>query len=174
MLRELEFDYNEDQASKSLRKEGPFKDCGEFIFDRIDAHSILPLLQISAPKDCKQDSLANTTKAQNSTNGLNQRMEIKSQISLTATRIKNSPMTAESPFHYLILDDIFDLDFYKTICKIFPSKSYMTPISETGRTSGAHKERHILLLNKDSDLNKLPTKERLSGTTFGKTYTQKH
>jgi FkbM family methyltransferase len=157
LLQSLGFIYSEDQVASSLRKEGAFKGCGEFIFDRLKPERV----NIRIHKTGAQDQ-AQQNPPESSVKSL-----IAKGISEACQKISDHELSCTKPFPFLVIDDIFCEEFYRACSEAFPSIDEMRPLSESGRVSkGSYQERFTTLLNVDSSLALLEDRKRLFWQEF--------
>lgn len=145
LLRELGFDYNPDQVAFAARKEGAFKDVGEWIFRRKSAnahvaHTVVPPI------------VRRTERAQ-------------TLAQHVLARIRDARLATE-PFPHIVVDDVFPPDYYAEIQRLFPRDEQMIPLSETGRTGNAYRERLVTLFD-ETGFARLDEEQRRFWGEFG-------
>lgn len=125
-LRKLGFFYNEEQVKASARKEGAFKNVGEWIFRRRGENDLI--VHASIPS-----FLEHTASTR--------------EFALNMVeRIKSVPIEL-NPFPHLVIDNIFPSDYFEEIQLNFPSDEQMIPLSETGRTGNSYKNRLVTMFD---------------------------
>lgn len=125
-LRTLGFFYNEEQVKASARKEGAFKDVGEWIFRRRGENDLVA--HSSIPSFLKQTASTR-------------------EFALSIVeRIKCVPIELD-PFPHLVVDNIFPIDYFEKIQLYFPRDEQMIPLSETGRTGSSYKNRLVTMFD---------------------------
>lgn len=126
MLQQLGFSYDEAQATGALRKSGSFEGVGEFIFTRPIA---------GAQVDFRRSYVVVPPQEERGRAVLQHVLE----------RVARAEIV-ESPFPYLVVDDIFPADYYAEMLAHFPAADSLRPLDETGRvTRGAYRERLTVL-----------------------------
>lgn len=144
-LQEIGFKYSEEQVKTAARKEGAFKDVGEWIFHRRGkndhvAHTIIPPV-VTQTASTREFALK------------------------MVDRIKTTQIETE-PFPHVVIDDIFPSDYYEQIQLNFPSDHQMIPLSETGRTGNSYKERLVTLFD-EPGFARLTEEQRKFWSHFG-------
>jgi Methyltransferase FkbM domain len=140
MLRSMGFDYDPLQAQGALRASGAFEGVGEFVFRRRDALAVdfKRAYRIAPPL-------------------LSEGRAVLRHVLERAERAQ----VIESPFPYLVVDDVFPADYYAKILDNFPSHQSLRPINETGRVhADAYKERLVVLFTDDEFARMTPSQQR--------------
>lgn len=124
----LGFNYDPEQVAAANRESGVFQGVGEWVFSREFAR--FRLLRVETPSivrsDAKSEFYAN----------------------LVSSKFKSEDVQYD-PFPHYIINDIFPFEYYSEIQSNFPDTASMVPLSETGRTGKAYKERLVTLFNED-------------------------
>lgn len=141
-LAKLGFASDPEQLKQSMRREGPFEGCGEFIFRKslaIRLSVVTPLSTVDVIDKEKGRDLG--------------------VVQHVLNKIETTPIEVD-PFPYAVIDGIFPSDYYLEMLRRFPAPKLLKPLSETGRTSGdAYRERMVLLFD-DISLKSLPESDR--------------
>jgi len=131
-LRSLNFFFDPQQVSKVMRKEGPFIGCAEFIFDRMEKIAI---------------SFSSVKSKLNAPNFLSNEHELAQKHA--EFKISNTEIIT-APFPYLVIDEVFPIEYYSKMTALFPSIDSAISLGETGRVSfGAYKERKVSLFENE-------------------------
>jgi len=145
-LNELGFTFNKEQVESVARKDGTFKGCAEYIFDRLNE----PKIKISGA------GLSTTTK------NPDVHTEAKEYC---IEKILSSSLEID-PYPYMVVDNIFPEEYYKKILKFFPSIEIATSLGETGRvTRGSYEQRKVTLFD-DSHFQRFSEDQRDFWTGF--------
>ncbi len=131
-LQQLGFAYDTQQVHEAARQDGTFKDVGEWIFYRKQetkmsggvVHTHIP--SVIAPPDA----------------------ETQQMVEHVLNRVRATPISA-MPFVHAVVDNVFPPEYYASIQAMFPPDTAMIPLSETGRTRDAYKERLVTLFDED-------------------------
>ncbi len=149
-LGSLGFFFDQRQVELVTRKDGAFKGCAEFIFDR------LPVQELDVEQGFHRlalpSSLSEATRA---------------AFEHVWKKIERCDV-AVNPFPHVVIDEIFPWDYYRRMQDMFPQEAELTPLSETGRTTGdAYKQRLVALFN-DEHFGRLDPERRAFWLEFGK------
>lgn len=136
-LQQKGFVHDPIQALQATRKEGLFKGVGEYIFKRRNLGETR-LTHLYQPVD---SGFIDKTGNNQSTH--------KVAMQYVLNRIGEVPIT-ENPFPHAVVDDVFPDSYYQEIQRHFPPPASMVPLPETGRTSGAYRERLCVLLEPEA------------------------
>ena len=68
-------------------------------------------------------------------------------------RLRAAELIAE-PFPHCVVDGAFPQEFFEDIVDYWPQASSFIPLSETGRTGDAYREREVILM-KDENLRRI-------------------
>lgn len=159
-LMQQGFFYNSFQVNTSLRSEGPFKGCSEFIF-----YKALPfqLAVESGLSKINHSTIANISSGSNKLPSDSLHLEA---FKYSAQKLADSVVESD-PFPCIFLQDFFPTKYYQTMQELFPSINQMKSIGETGRvkniqnkstdnsvaftktTRNAYAERYVTLFNDD-------------------------
>jgi len=127
-LNKLGFFYSKSQVQQVERKEGAFKGCAEYIFDRLSD----PKIQI----------FTSGFKVLPEVNSYHQTAKDHALNRIDETQVETYP------FPYIIVDNIFPDSYYEKILSSFPSIEISIPLGETGRvTEGSYPDRKVTLFN---------------------------
>lgn len=131
LLHELGFVHDDEQVKKALRREGAFEGVGEFVFRRDE-----PPAQVDFRR---RYDLGPAPTAR----GRHVLQHVLEQV--------ERAHVVESPFPYVVVDNVFPPDYYQELLEKFPSTDMMEPISETGRVhKDLYHERHVVLFTDEA------------------------
>lgn len=140
MLESLGFAYDPEQVRGALRSNGAFEGVGEFIFRRTVATNRV---------DFRRSFAIGLPLEQRGRLVLNHVME----------RVARAE-TVESPFPYLVVDEVFPPDYYAEMIDQFPAPDSLRSINETGRVTGkGYPERHVVLFT-DDDFSRMSARQQ--------------
>jgi FkbM family methyltransferase len=134
LLRSCGLDFDQTQVDAALRKEGTFKDVGEFIFRRReqDAVDFGRSYHMAPPAGARSRAV----------------------LHYVLDRI-NQVQTIEDPFPYLVVDEIFPKDYYAEMIERFPTEQSLRPIGETGRVSKNDYAERLVVLFTESEFARM-------------------
>ncbi|MFO0207275.1 MAG: hypothetical protein ACK54L_14205, partial [Betaproteobacteria bacterium] len=92
--------------------------------------------------------------------------ETEAALEQVIRKIKDCPVTTE-PFPFVVIDEIFPPAYYARMQEMFPRDAELTPLSDTGRTANAYKERLVSLFN-DEHFDKLDPERRAFWAEFAR------
>jgi FkbM family methyltransferase len=145
-LKELGFLYNMEQVASVERQSGPFKGCAEYIFDRL----IDPKIKV----------FGSTLNSNNLKSDIHEKAQKHCIEKITQAKIE------ESPYPYVVIDNIFPEDYYNEILRLFPEADKSIALGETGRvTPGGYMDRKVTLFTEDH-FNKLSEDQRIFWANF--------
>lgn len=144
-LNQLGFQHNEVQVNAAARKEGAFKGVGEWIFSRRGMTE--RVMHVTVPSVVKPSEEARAF-------ALN-----------LIERLKNVKIVTD-PFPHAVVENVFPDDYYEQIRRHFPADGQMIPLSETGRTGNAYRERLVALFDEDG-FSRLTAEQRDFWGHFG-------
>lgn len=144
-LNELGFQHSALQVSAAARKDGPYKGLGKWIFSRRDEEERVAF--VTAPSVIKMSEETRTF-------ALN-----------ILDRLKDIEILT-NPFPHAVVQNIFPNDYYQQIQQNFPLDQQMVPLSETGRTGNAYRERLVTLFD-DAGFARLTSEQRHFWGQFG-------
>jgi FkbM family methyltransferase len=131
MLHALGFVHDDAQVKSALRREGAFEGVGEFVFRRDEVPA---QVDFRRRYDLRPAPTAR---------GRHVLQHVLEQV--------EHAQVIESPFPYLVVDNVFPQDYYQEILETFPSTDMMEPISETGRVhQDLYHERHVVLFTDEA------------------------
>lgn len=148
-LAALGFHHDARQVELVTRQEGAFTGCAEFVFDRIRTDELK--VEQAFVRTPLPASLSAETEA---------------ALEQVIRKIKDGPVTTE-PFPFVVIDEIFPPAYYARMQEMFPRDAELTPLSETGRTANAYKERLVSLFN-DEHFDKLDPERRAFWAEFAR------
>lgn len=132
-LNSLGFYHDSIQVEKVTRKEGAFKGCAEYIFDRFSASLDIRKNQLLTDQD---DHFQIPSEA-------------KKTLSHIIKKLSSAKVTTH-PFPYAVIDNIFPNEYFKKIQELFPTDEQLISLSETGRVSkGSYEQRLVTLFNSE-------------------------
>jgi FkbM family methyltransferase len=141
-LAELGFSYDPQQFQRVARTEGAFEGVGEIIFRRGTparvrvTHTQKPAFLQAAGSAAPSAPTAPSATAHNPHAGV---------MDEVLARIRACPVLAD-PFPHAVIDGVFPPAYYALMQEHFPTDATLTPLSETGRTTG-YDERLVALFN---------------------------
>ena len=147
-LASLGFHFDPRQVELVTRQEGAFKGCAEYIFDRVDVSKL----------DVQQGF---------------HRLSLPSSLSEAAqkafehvcSKIEACEVRTD-PYPHVVIDGIFPEDYYDRMQAMFPEESELTPLSETGRTSGY--QQRLVALFEDEHFERMEHARRAFWLDFSK------
>jgi FkbM family methyltransferase len=132
-LNSLGFYHDPIQVEKVTRKEGDFKGCAEYIFDRLTTSLIIGKNNLLDDPD----------------NNIKNLPEARETLNHILKKISAAEITTD-PFPYTVIDNIFPDEYFKKILDLFPTENQLVSLSETGRVSaGSYDQRLVTLFNKE-------------------------
>lgn len=139
-LRDAGFVYDPAQAEKALRKDGPFKGCGEFIFTRA------PVKEEPKPVQCETPimDLGDVER------------HVLQQISRTAVR--------NTPYDHMYVENLFPAPFYEQMLRNLPAKELYRSLGEARHTD--YPDRFVCDLQASSFWAALEARLRAGGLRF--------
>lgn len=145
-LKALGFSYNAEQVASVERQSGPFKGCAEYILDRLDQ----PKIKVFGFGENKNNAKSD--------------MHVQAKKHLL-DKIANAKIE-ESPFPYVVIDDIFPKDYYENILKYFPLIENSIPLGETTRVSKGHYQERKVTLFDEENFSKFSDEQRIFWESF--------
>ena len=141
-LKTLGFTYSEQQVKGALRSKGAFEGVGEFIFKRDDGGG--PRVDFNRSYRIAPPLLS----------------QGRAVLQHLLERVEKATVT-ESPFPYLVVDQVFPDDYYAQMIEHFPTGDSLRSISETGRVrQDLYKERLVVLFTDDEFARMTPRQQR--------------
>jgi len=138
LLNSLGFNHSEAQASAAARKDGAFMNVGEWIFSRRPKDEYVAHVSVPSVIENSEDARLFATRL--------------------LDRFKDAPIKTD-PFPHVVIQNLFPADYYEEILRQFPSDEQMIPLSETGRTGNAYRERLVTLFD-EPGFNRLTPEQR--------------
>jgi FkbM family methyltransferase len=136
-LEALGLTHDPQQASRALRKAGPFQGVGEFIFTR----------QTDEKRKLSEELILKPPTGKRARQIMHHVLD----------RVMSTPITVE-PFPYLVVDEVFPEDYYQEMLDNFPLEvEGLRPLSETGRVTANSYQERLCLLFTDEDFARLPS-----------------
>jgi len=124
LMTSLGFIHDARQVESSVRTEGTFKGCGNYIFWRESEDFSLDFSSIFTQKE-------------------------RNVLEYMKSKITDAPLEM-LPSPHFVVDALFPPDFYKEIIKNRVDNDAFVSIGTTGRTTGAYKDRYMLKLDGES------------------------
>ncbi len=145
-LQDIGFTYNQEQVESVERKNGAFKGCAEYVFDRLSEPKILISGAGLSSKTSNPD--------------IHQQAK-----EYCIDKILSAPLEVE-PYPYMVVDNIFPEDYYSQIQKFFPAIETAVSLSDTGRvTRGSYEQRKVTLFD-EKNFSNLTDEQRDFWTGF--------
>ena len=146
-LEELGFYHDPLQVERSIRKDGAFKGCAEYILDRFNQNKleIINTMQYEkAPKSIGNSAIKAFDQA--------------------LDKISSSKIETE-PFPYMFIKNLFPTYYYEQLLEYFPKSNQMADLGKMGRigkskNASAYPTR-LAILFKNEQFDKLNSKQRI-------------
>ena len=153
-LETLGFYHDPLQVERSVRKEGAFAGCAEYILDRVNS---------------KRIEIINTMQYQVTSKSIDK--STKMAFGEILKRIKMSKVNTE-PFPYTFIENLFPDSYYKNLLEYFPKANQMISLEESGRAHSKDKNtpyanRMITLFNNER-FDKFRGEQRIFWDEFSK------
>lgn len=140
-LAELGFSYDPLQFQRVARTEGAFVGVGEIIFRRpVPSQASSPVRVTHTRKPEFLQAAGRSTAEAGAAASDNPHAGVMDAV---LARIRACPVE-RAPFPHAVVDGVFPPDYYALMQQHFPPDAQLTPLSETGRTTG-YDERLVAL-----------------------------
>jgi len=150
-LEKLGFYHDPLQVERSIRKEGAFVGCAEYILDRVNSRKIEIINPMKYPATAKSIN--------------------KSARVAFGEIIKKaeSSRVETDPFPYIFIEDLFPTSYYEDLLEYFPSNNQMSDLAKSSRVYGNYTEptRMVTAFN-NKDFDRFQAKQRIFWDDFSK------
>ena len=147
------FFYRSSQVKSSMRAEGSFKGCSEFIFNRELPVSLVVNNDLSSFDSANASILLSNA---------DHRIHFEA-FKFASQKLVDQDVETD-PFPCLFVEDLFPQNYYDQMQELFPAIDQMQPLTDSGRITYG-KERHVSLFN-DSHFASLSPEQNAFWTEF--------